>query len=111
MDLNEVIALPTSEGFSMMRVGDIIYVKSDGNYAKVYLTDRRMIHTNKNLTELERILPSKQFFRSHHQYLINKNEILSYHKAESALHLKCNEVIPVAARRKNALKTFLGYIE
>lgn len=108
ISLDEVIALPTSAGFSIMKVSDIIFVTSDGNYSKVFYQENKMAHVNRKLIELENFLPSLYFIRPHHQYLINKLYTAGYNKKDGEIYLKSGKKIPVSVRKR---KQFIAFFK
>ena len=109
--LDEVIALPTSAGFSMMQVKEIMFITSDGNYSKVFYQDSKMAHVNRKLTELENFLPEEYFIRPHQQYLINKLYIAGYNKKDGELYLKSGKKIPVSVRKRKQFIDFFKTID
>ncbi len=61
-----------------VKIGEIIKIKSDGTYSKLYLTGTRKLHTSKNLGAYEHILKEKGFIRIHHTCLMNPMHLVSY---------------------------------
>ena len=102
----EIIALPTSEGYTMTQVQKIMYVKSNGNYSEVYLADGNKILISKQLQDMESFLLNSLFIRVHQQYLVNKFHVIQYHKEDSEIILISEEKIPVAARKRKRMTTF-----
>jgi two-component system LytT family response regulator len=56
---------------------------------------------SKNLTEMEELLKSSEFFRVHKTHLINKHHIQKVNKADGGTILMSNnESIPIARQRR-----------
>lgn len=105
-DLHEIIALPTSEGLTMTQAQKICFVKSEGNYVGVNLTDGSTILLSRQLNELEAFLPNSYFIRAHQQFIVNKLFVYQYHKKDGQLILVNGEKIPVAVRKRKLLSSF-----
>jgi len=96
------ISLPTSFGFYVMPVQNIIRCEARGNYTVFYTTDGKSHTASKTMKEYEDILPADIFFRAHHSHLININFIHKYHKGKSGvIEMTDKSAIPLAARRRN----------
>jgi two-component system LytT family response regulator len=61
-----------------LRISDIIKIKADGSYSKIYIINNKRIQTSKNLGIYESILQKRGFIRIHHQCLINPRHLTSY---------------------------------
>lgn len=59
-----------------IKTEDIIYIESQGNYAKIFCSNKEYLHLT-TLNKLEDILPSKHFVRIHKSYLINVTHLES----------------------------------
>ncbi|MBK9729201.1 MAG: response regulator transcription factor [Saprospiraceae bacterium] len=102
------IALPSTEGLNIIRIQDIIYLKSDRQYTIFYLNSGEKIITSKNLGEYEELLLEHNFFRVHHSAIINLNEVKKYMRGEGGVAVMSNgEQIEVSKRKKEAfIKNF-----
>jgi two-component system LytT family response regulator len=96
------IALPTSFGFYIIPVQDIVRCEAKGNYTIFYMEDGKSHTASKTLKEFEDVLPPDIFFRAHHSHLININYVVKYHKGKGGIiEMKDKTEIPLASRRKN----------
>ncbi len=96
------ISLPTSFGFYVIAVQNIVRCEAKGSYTVFYMSDGKSHTASKTLKEYEEILPSDIFFRAHHSHLININFIVKYNKGTGGIiEMKDKSSIPLAARRKN----------
>ncbi len=102
------IALPSTEGLSIVRVSDILYLKSDRQYTVLYLKSGDTIMTSKNMGEYEELLLEHNFFRAHHSSLLNLGEVKKYIRGDGGCALMSNgEQIDISKRKKEAfLKHF-----
>lgn len=94
-----------------VKPGDIIFVKSDGNYIEVHYKHlesikRKLIRNT--IKRVEDVLPENHFFRCHNRYIININFITNVKGNARGLYLeldKCAEVIPVSRSKVKRFKT------
>ncbi len=101
------ITIPTTFGFHLITVHDIVRCEAKGSYTNIYLTDGKNYVASKSLKEYEDILPSDIFFRTHHSHLVNMNFITKYNKGKGGtIEMKDKSEIPLAARRKNDFLQF-----
>jgi len=102
-------AIPTLEGLTLINPDEILYVKSDGPYSHFHFTDKRRMVISKTLKEAEEVLPSRDFFRIHHSYLINIGYIKQYIRGEGGEVIMNNgDSIPVSRNKK---QEFLNLLE
>lgn len=96
------ITLPTSFGFYVISVQNIIRCEAKGSYTIFFMDDGKTHTASKTLKEFEDILPHDIFFRAHHSHLININFVIKYHKGKGGIiEMKDKTEIPLASRRKN----------
>lgn len=95
------IVLPDYDGFSMVKISDIIYCKADGSYTEVYLLNGKKITTSRLLKSLEELLPEQTFYRIHKSYIVNLNLIKRYNKMDGHQVLMENNILlDVSERNK-----------
>ncbi len=100
----ENIALPTSDGFSMVHINDISYLQADSNYTWVHLSRQKKYLVTKTLKDMEEMLHFPQFFRPHKSYLVNLNHVDRYIRGQGGyLIMKDNMQVPVARGQKPEL--------
>ena len=94
------IAIPTSTGYQMVNMHQIVYCEGEINYTKVHLDDGNIVLSSKTLKIFEDLLPDRLFFRIHKSHLVNLNHIRSYNKIEGHSVVMSNGIIlDVASRR------------
>jgi len=97
------IALPTSDGFEYVALGDIISITSASNYTSFLLVEDRTLIVSKTLKKFEDILVDFNFFRINRSDIINLNHVITLTKGRSPeLILTGNIKKIVAAPRKEA---------
>jgi len=82
---------------------EISYVSSDGNYSKIYLSDKSTLFITKKIKEVDALLPKPIFLRVHKSYVINIQKIKSLLVAENYAILDTNDKIPISKTYKNDL--------
>lgn len=95
------IPLSTTNGLVFVKIADIMYCESSGNYTHFYLVDDKKIVVSRQLGEYERLLPEADFIRIHDKYIIHLTYIKEYIKGSGGdVVLENGKEIPVATRRK-----------
>lgn len=70
------IVIPVSTGFEILNVSDILYIKAEGSYTKIHLSNNVSYTLSKNLKYFESVFePNHSFVRIHRSYLANINFI------------------------------------
>lgn len=95
------IALPTENGFELLKTNAILYCEADSNYCKVVCLDGRNIVLSKTLKYIEEMLPTSIFQRIHKSYLVNLNYVTRFTKTnELFVELSNGATLPVSVRKK-----------
>lgn len=97
----EKIALPSQEGITMMALGDIVRLQSDGGYTTFWDKNGERCLVSRSIGEFEELLPSTQFMRIHTSHLVNLDCVKKFIREDggTALMLDGSQV-PIARRRK-----------
>jgi two-component system, LytTR family, response regulator len=108
-DRNEVLCIPSQNGFEYLPVSEVEYLEADGSYVNVYCTNNRCKTVSKNLKFFEIALAdSTNFIRPHRSYLVNLDYVTNYSKSDGGyLILKRNVQIPISRERKQAIQDML----
>lgn len=102
------IAIPINGKIIFVKPNDIVYVKADGNYATIFLLEKKKELISKKLKHIENLLKNHDFYRVHNSYLVNLNYIKEYIKNDGHyLVLDDNTTIPIARSRRIALLDLL----
>jgi two-component system, LytTR family, response regulator len=103
------IPLTTTNGLVFVKLTDIQYCESSGNYTNFFVENNKKVVVCRQLGEFERLLPETNFIRIHDKYLINLSYIKAYIKGNGGeVVLDSGIQLPVATRKK---ETFLAYFE
>jgi two-component system, LytTR family, response regulator len=95
------IPLSTSNGLVFVKLADIMYCESSGNYTCFFLNDGKSILVSRQLGEYEKLLPDSDFTRIHDKYILNLSYIKEYIKGSGGdVVLENGKELPVASRRK-----------
>ncbi len=95
------IPLSTTSGMVFVKIADIMYCESSGNYTNFIVQHEKPILVTRQLGEYEKLLPEADFMRIHDKYIINLSMIKEYLKGNGGdVILENGQSLPVAARRK-----------
>ena len=99
------IAVPTSEGFELIPVDEVIYYEANDNYTHLFRKNKSKIVARRTLKEMEEQLNGFNFIlRVHHSFLVNLNEVNKYVRGEGGyLVMSDGKIVNVSRSRKDAL--------
>jgi two-component system LytT family response regulator len=98
------IAIPVVGGFEVVLLEDIIYLKGERNYTRIFLKNDHKIVSSRTLKKYQDLLEPSAFFRVHQSFLINLDQIKSYSTQQgSTVMLAEGSSIPVSRSYKDAL--------
>ena len=98
------LSVHTSSGAEFIKTETIIFLEADGAYTTIHTLSTRIVST-KNIGEYELLLP-KAFFRCHHSFIINVNQIKKFEKGRSGLLIMNNDhKVPVSQRKMKDFST------
>jgi two-component system, LytTR family, response regulator len=101
VNANDKIPLSTTNGLIFVKLDDIMYCKSSGNYTNFFMQDAKKIMVSRQLGEYEKLLPEANFCRVHDKYIVNLKYIKEYIKGTGGeLILDNGAGLPVSTRRK-----------
>ena len=103
----EVIGIPTIEGYEFIPIKDIIRCEGMLKCTRVITTEKTDMISSYNLGEFKKHLDQYGFYSPHKSHLINLKMVRKYHKEGNILMLN-GSWVPVAKRRK---KDFLNHIQ
>lgn len=97
------ITLSTSEGLIIIELKDILYLQSDVNYTKFYLTNGETAIVSKPLKDYENYLPKDVFYRIHQSYIVHLFHVKKILKEDGGIVLLRNgRQLPISRRKKDA---------
>ena len=99
---SENIVLSSIDGFTVVKIGEIIRCEADSNYTKVYFTNGKTFLASRNLSHFEDLLSGLFFVRAHHKHLVNLAHVKRYIKGRGGFVEMADGVqIEVSARKKD----------
>jgi two-component system LytT family response regulator len=100
------IALPDQHEVRYVLIDNIICCKADNSYTSFYLhNESKPVVVSKSISNYEQILSAYGFVRIHQSWLINKNHIDAFIKADGGYLMMNNKMsVPVSRQRKHMLK-------
>jgi two-component system, LytTR family, response regulator len=102
--LAKEIAIQTSEGYTILKINDIIRLESDSNYSMLFYIGAKRVISSKPLSFYNDILLNSNFVRVHQSHLINVFHISKYiHKDGGYLILSDGSSVPVSQRKKTSV--------
>lgn len=78
---------------TLVKIAEIRYIESEGEYVRLHLADGSSIMTLFRLKNMESALPSEQFMRIHRSFIVNLKYISSY--AKGRVYLTEEEYLPI----------------
>ena len=100
----EVISVKADYKTQLVKVADIVYLESAGEYVRLHIEGSSTITTLFRLKNMETTLPAESFLRVHRSYIVNLKRIASYTKGR--IFLDNGEYIPLG---ENYKERFLEY--
>jgi two-component system, LytTR family, response regulator len=105
---NPYIPIPISNGYEMIHTEDIMYCEANESYTHIFLIDKTKKTVSKKMGDIEATLSSKDFFRVHHSFIVNRKYIKNYIRGDGgAVQLIDQSEVPVSKRKKSE---FLGWL-
>ena len=99
--IHKKIAIPTSDGFILQPLDEIVFCQAEGNYTQFYLTDKRKILSSYTLKQYDAMLSDFHFYRAHKSFLINLDHVHQYKKGEGGTAMMSNGIeIEISRRNK-----------
>lgn len=102
---NEHISIRADHKVSLIKVKDIIYIESSGEYVRLHLADGSRIMTLFRIKNIETTLPSDMFMRIHRSYIVNLKCVTGY--ARGRVFLNNNEYVPLGENYKEPFQNYI----
>ena len=102
----EYLSVKADYKVSLVRIADIVYLESEGEYVRMHLADGSTITTLFRLKNMEAALPADSFLRVHRSYIVNLRAIKAYVKGRIFLN-DSNEYIPIGESYKEAFQAYI----
>ncbi|NVM78151.1 two-component system LytT family response regulator [Duganella sp. SG902] len=105
----EVLSVRSVGSIEQIRIQDILWLQSAGNYVELHLTARAVLH-RMPLSRLEQLLPPDQFLRVHRTVIVRRDQIRRLTVVGDGRHeltLACGARLAVSERYVRDLKACL----
>jgi two-component system, LytTR family, response regulator len=104
---NPYVWLPYKNGLKKIETKEIIYLKADGSYCHVVLTNDQSFTISKNMKHVLQLLKGhSEFIQIHRSYSVNRDHIVSYLRKDNGVVLLSNDLIlPVSIGYKPKVKS------
>lgn len=102
----EYISVRADYKTTLVKICNIIYLESEGEYVRMHLKDGTKIVTLFRLKNMESALPPETFMRVHRSYIVNLKCVSGYTKGR--IFLENDDYVPIG---ENYKKAFIRYIE
>lgn len=103
------ITIPTSNGFILLPLADILYCEAKNNYTQFHLSNNQKIISSYTLKQYHEMLTDQAFFRANRSFLVNLNHVKMYKKSDGGLIVMNNDMeIELSQQQK---ESFLQYFK
>lgn len=104
------IALPEINGFTIVKVKDIIRCEGERNYSRVFFKNGTTVLVSRTLLDFDNLLVSHGFFRIHRSHLISLKNVNRYLKTDGGMVEMADKTqLPVSPKFKDELLNRLLY--
>lgn len=98
----ESIALHALNGFSVVKISDILRCEADASYTRIVFTEAKPFMASRSLSYFEELLTDLTFVRIHHKHLVNLRHVKRYNKGRGGyVEMSNGHEVEVSARKKD----------
>ncbi len=109
-DEETTIALPEINGFTIVKVKDIVRCEGERNYSRIFFKNGTSVLVSRTLLDFDNLLVAHGFFRIHRSHLINLKNVNRYLKTDGGSVEMMDKIqLPVSPKFKEELLTRLLY--
>lgn len=101
-----VISVHADRKTHLVKLSNIVYLESAGEYVRLHLADGTKLVTLFRLKNMENELQSSQFMRVHRSYIINLNYISGYTKGR--VFLSNEDYVPIGENYKEQFNAYIN---
>jgi len=101
---SERIFIKSGNKFFKVNFSEIIYIEAMKDYLKIHTADYKLV-THQTMTEMEKILPSRQFIRVHKSFIVSARHIRSVYGSSIETE---KDTIPIGLSYKNSVMNFIS---
>ena len=103
-----VISVHADRMTHIVKLSNIVYLESAGEYVRLHLTDGTKLVTLFRLKNMENTLQSSQFMRVHRSYIVNLNHIAGYTKGR--IFLSNEDYVPIGENYKEQVTNYINRV-
>ena len=105
--VHDKIAVPTSDGFVLITINDILFCHANGNYTEFHLLNNKQLLSSYTLKQYHELLIDQNFFRAHRSYLINLAHVKMYKRGDGGtVIMNDGSEIEISKQNKEAFLQF-----
>ena len=108
-DDKSVLSVHADRKTHLVKLANILYLESAGEYVRLHLTDGTKLVTLFRLKNMESTLQSSQFMRVHRSYIVNLSHIAGYTKGR--LFLTNEDYIPIGENYKEQIINYINSMQ
>ena len=107
---NSKIVIPTTNGFQVVKLAEIIRGQGQRNYTDIFLLNDKKLTVPRTLKDFEQLLEEMGFLRVHKSHLINLEHVCAYTRGKGGEVIMVDDAsIPVSRdQRKTFVSRFLN---
>jgi len=107
---DQTIALPEINGFTIVKVNDILRCEGERNYSRIFFRNGTSVLVSRTLLDFDNLLVSHGFFRIHRSHLISLKNVNRYLKSDGGMiEMNDKTQLPVSPKFKDELLNRLLY--
>lgn len=107
---DQTIALPDMNGFTIVRVKDIVRCEGERNYSRIFFITGPSVLVSRTLLEFDNLLAPHGFFRIHRSHLISLKNVTRYLKSDGGMVEMADKTqLPVSPKFKDEFLNRLLY--
>ena len=104
-----VLSVHADRKTHLVKMANIVYVESAGEYVRLHLVDGTKLVTLFRLKNMETSLQSSQFMRVHRSYIINLGHITGYTKGR--VFLSNEDYVPIGENYKEQFVKYMNSVQ
>ena len=103
---NEVLSVHADRKTHLVKLSNIVYLESAGEYVRLHLSDGTKLVTLFRLKNMESSLHASQFMRVHRSYIINLDYVSGYTKGR--VFLTNEDYVPIGDSYKEQFQRYIS---
>lgn len=104
-----VISVHADRKTHLVKLANIIYLESAGEYVRLHLSDGTQLVTLFRLKNMEHTLQPSQFMRVHRSYIVNLSHITGYTKGR--IFLSNEDYVPIGENYKEQIINYINSVQ